>query len=161
MFSFIPLSMSLLKPHWRSIFILLTTGLVYFIPALCCAGDAQGTQSGLDKSPVGLVNILQVMTYLILVLLIIIGSAWVFRRYGRINAAANGHLKIISGLSVGQRERIVLVEAGDVQLLLGVAPGHVQTLHVMGDAAVEVTKDTGKTSFASRLNDEVRKKILS
>lgn len=140
---------------------MIATGLLFITPALCVAADAQGAQSGLDKSPVGLVNILQVMTYLILVLLIITGSAWLFRRYGRINTAANGHLKVISGLSVGQRERIVLVEAGDVQLLLGIAPGYVQMLHVMGDAAVEVTKDTGKTSFASRLNNEVRKKTLS
>jgi len=121
----------------------------------------QGVQTSVDKSPVGLVNILQIMTYLILVILIIVGSAWLFRRYGRINRAANGDLKIIAGLSVGQRERIIIVEAGNTQLLLGVAPGRVQTLHVLEGAPNVENQNVEKESFINRFNDEIRKKILS
>jgi flagellar protein FliO/FliZ len=38
-------------------------------------------------------------------------------------------MKVLGGLSVGQRERLVLVQVGDKQILVGVAPGSVQ--HVM------------------------------
>ena len=144
----------------RLIFLVLS-----FTPGLLFAVELQG-QASIDKSPVGLVNVLQIMTYLILVIVIIVGSAWLFRRYGRVNSAANGDLKVIAGLSVGQRERVVLVAAGDVRLLLGVAPGQVQTLHVMdgesiGEIAHNRENDGVKESFINRFNSEIRKKMLS
>ena len=140
--------------------------VISFSPELLFAVELQGGSATIDKSPVGLVNILQIMTYLILVIVIIIGSAWLFRRYGRVNSAANGDLKVIAGLSVGQRERIVLVAAGNVHLLLGVAPGQVQTLHVMdgesiGEIAHNRENDSVKESFIHRFNNEIRKKMLS
>ena len=45
--------------------------------------------------------------------------------------AAGGGLRILGGLSMGARERVVLLQVGDTQLLVGVAPGRVQTLHVL------------------------------
>ena len=44
---------------------------------------------------------------------------------------AGSVLKVISGVAVGQRERIVLVEVNDTWLVIGVAPGQVRTLHSM------------------------------
>jgi flagellar protein FliO/FliZ len=38
-------------------------------------------------------------------------------------------MKVLGGISVGQRERLVLVQIGSKQLLVGVAPGSVN--HVM------------------------------
>jgi flagellar protein FliO/FliZ len=35
---------------------------------------------------------------------------------------------------VGSRERVILLRAGDKHLLIGVAPGRVQTLHVFDQA---------------------------
>lgn len=139
--------------------------LLCIAPEVLFAVDIQGS-TPVDKGPVGVANVLQIMTYLILVVVIIIGSAWLFRRYGRVNSAANGDLKVIAGLSVGQRERIVLVAAGDVHLLLGVAPGRVQTLHVLdGIPATEdgniKGNDIEKESFIARFNNEIRKKMLS
>ena len=157
---------SIMRKKYLSLINLIYMGLFSLAPGLLYAAEVQGGPASIDKNPVGLVNVLQIMTYLILVIVIIIGSAWIFRRFGRVNSAVNGNLKVIAGLSVGQRERIVLVAAGDVHLLLGVAPGHVQTLHVMdGDSIGEVANsknvNTGKESFINRFNNEIRKKMLS
>ena len=45
-----------------------------------------------------------------------------------------GFLKHGHHVSLGTRERAVLIRIGDRQLLLGVAPGNVRTLHVLETA---------------------------
>lgn len=130
-------------------------------PGVLYAVDLTGPQATVNNSPTSMVSILQIMTYLVLVILIIVGIAWMLRRFGRINSAVNGDLKVLAGLSVGQRERIVLVQAGSVQLLLGVAPGQVQTLHIMDRPLLTEEKTIRSDSFISRFNDEIKKKMLS
>lgn len=69
----------------------------------------------------------------ILGLLVIVGAifflAWIVKRIGYINTHVHGALKVIGGLSLTQRERIILVQVGKKQILLGVAPGRITTLH--------------------------------
>jgi flagellar biogenesis protein FliO len=43
----------------------------------------------------------------------------------------SANLELLGQLSLGARERALLVRVGDRQLLIGVAPGHVCTLHVL------------------------------
>jgi len=136
-------------------------GMFLSFPGVLYAVDLAGPQATVNNSPTSMVSILQILTYLVLVILIIVGIAWMLRRFGRINSAVNGDLKVLAGLSVGQRERIVLVQAGSVQLLLGVAPGHVQTLHIMDRPLSTEEKTIRNDSFIGRFNDEIRKKMLS
>jgi flagellar protein FliO/FliZ len=68
---------------------------------------------------------------MLMVLALIVGLAWVLKRSGRFQMAAGGGLRILGGLSMGARERVVLLQVGETQLLVGVAPGRVQTLHVL------------------------------
>ena len=76
-------------------------------------------------------GLLQVTLGLFVVLMVIAGAAWFARRFGHFNVAAKGNLRIIGGLQMGARERVVLMQVGEKQLLLGVAPGRIQTLHVL------------------------------
>ena len=78
-------------------------------------------------------GIVQVTLGLFVVLLIIAAAAWFTRRFGHFQATAGGTLKIVGGLHLGARERLVVVQVGDQQLLLGVAPGRVSTLHVLSN----------------------------
>ncbi len=79
----------------------------------------------------GLVELTQVTLALIAVLAVIMGLAWLMRRLGHFPGIANNSLRILGGVSLGGRERVVLIQVGEQQLLLGVAPGRVQTLHVL------------------------------
>lgn len=76
-------------------------------------------------------QLLQVVLGLVAVLLLIGGLAWVARNLFRFQPGMSGELRILGGLSMGPRERLVLVKVGGEQLLLGVAPGRIQTLHVL------------------------------
>ncbi len=74
--------------------------------------------------------VLQIGTVLALIVVLIIGATWLLRGIGRFNRSADGVLSVVSVLPLGTRERIVLLQAGRRQLLLGVAPGRVSTLHI-------------------------------
>jgi flagellar protein FliO/FliZ len=66
---------------------------------------------------------------LVVVLGLIAAAVWLLRRYTPLQRG-DGTLKIVGGLALGTRERLVLVETGGVRLLLGVMPGKVERLHV-------------------------------
>ncbi|MGH8504775.1 MAG: flagellar biosynthetic protein FliO [Stenotrophobium sp.] len=71
---------------------------------------------------------------LVLVLLVIFALAWVLRWMQSARGGNASALRLHGGLQVGAKERVLLVQAGDKHLLIGVAPGRVQTLHVFDQA---------------------------
>ena len=83
-------------------------------------------------------SIFQVVLSLLLVLAAVVLVAWLLKRINLPQHGASGLLKVVSGVAVGQRERIVLVEVNDTWLVVGVAPGQVRTLHSMPKADIPV-----------------------
>ena len=76
-------------------------------------------------------SIAQMILGLAVVLVILIGGALLIRRLGKFPVAADSPLKVITGLSLSPRDRLVVVQVGEKQLLLGLSPGRIQTLHVL------------------------------
>jgi flagellar biosynthetic protein FliO len=107
--------------------------------------------------PVAATNLLQVLLALVLVLALIVGMAWLMRRMGGLTQVGGGVVRVLGGVPVGQRERVVLIQVGGKQLLLGVAPGRVQTLHVLDEPiSMAPGADSGET-FAERLSMVLKK----
>lgn len=106
-------------------------------------------------------SLIQVTLGLLVVLLIIGGVAWIARRFGHFQTGAHGSLRIIGGLHMGTRERIVLIQVGEKQLLLGVAPGRIQTLHIL-DKPLTASDDIKQApiKFADRLAAVLKKQSL-
>jgi flagellar protein FliO/FliZ len=67
------------------------------------------------------------------------------RRFGRLQQGGAGKLRIVDGLALGPRDRLVLVQVGNDQVLLGVTPGNIQALHVLAEAL--------PSAFQSQLSD--------
>lgn len=102
--------------------------------------------------PVTLSTLAETALGLIIVLGFIVLLAWLLKRTQHLQATANGKLKIIAGLPVGTRERIVLIEAGNEQVLVGITPQQIQTLHVLKDPiTVDTTSAESTNSFADKL----------
>jgi flagellar protein FliO/FliZ len=80
---------------------------------------------------IGAGGLVSVTLALLVVLAAIFALAWMARRLRRFGARAAGALEIIASMPLGAKERAVLVKVGEAQLLLGVAPGQVNTLHVL------------------------------
>ena len=123
----------------KALYLLHIPPLVLF-PALAVAAEGKLLDHSLDPLGGGLT---QLILGLVLILALIIGAAWLLRRFLPLQGG-DGTIKIIGGLAVGARERLVLVQVEETRLLLGIAPGRVQTLHVLTSPAV-------KQSFAKTL----------
>jgi flagellar protein FliO/FliZ len=67
------------------------------------------------------------------VIALILVLAMLFRRFGDAGLGTPGNMKVLGGISVGQRERLVLVQVGSKQLLVGVAPGNVSQVMVFDE----------------------------
>lgn len=76
-------------------------------------------------------SLLQTVLALGFVLLLILATAWAFRRLQRPLGGAAALLQIRSQVMVGTRERVVLIEVGDQWIVAGVAAGSVQALAVL------------------------------
>lgn len=94
-------------------------------------GAVAAQETGPLADPVGGDTVARIVIGLGLVLFAIVAMAWGVRRVFRIQPDMQGQLKVLAGVSMGPRERVVLLQAGSTQLLLAVVPGRIQTLHVL------------------------------
>jgi flagellar protein FliO/FliZ len=76
---------------------------------------------------------------LIVVLAAIFLVAWLVRRMRIVGNRVGGAIDVLANVQLGQKERAVLLKVGTTQILIGVAPGQVSTLHVLTEP-LELTK---------------------
>ncbi len=74
-------------------------------------------------------NILDTVGGLVVVLGLLLGLAWLVKRYMTAPGISKGRIQVVGGVSLGPRERAVIVEVEGQRLLLGVAQGNVRMLH--------------------------------
>jgi len=86
-------------------------------------------------SPISFGGMLQVFLGLLVVLAVVAATAWLLRRFSLGQHAVGGAVRVVGGVALGPRERMVLVEIGETWLVLGVAPGQVSALHTMARPA--------------------------
>lgn len=104
----------------------------------------------------GFASMLQVLFGLGLVLGAIAGTAWLLRYFAPGQVAGSGAIRVVGGVAVGPKERVVLVDVGDTRLVLGVAPGHVSTLLEMprpADEAAATGLEASGGNFYARLKE--------
>jgi flagellar protein FliO/FliZ len=75
----------------------------------------------------------QVTLALLIVLGAVFAVAWVVKRMRGFGNRVGNAIDVIADIPLGQKERAVLLKVGKVQILIGVAPGQVNTLHVLAE----------------------------
>lgn len=113
--------------------------------------------------PMGAGYLVQYSLGLIVVLSAVVALVWILRRFNRFQSSIGGTLKTLGGLSLGGRERIILVQVGDTQLLLGVAPGRIQTLYVLDKPLhneTAVSKGGKHGVFTNTLSNAIKKGVM-
>jgi len=73
---------------------------------------------------------LEVTLALLLVVGFIVLLAWGLKRMRRFTGGGSERIQVLSERALGPKERCVLVRVGETHILVGVAPGAVNTLHV-------------------------------
>lgn len=95
------------------------------MPAVTCATSASAADGAVGPA----LGVAQMVMGLAFVLGLIVLASWLLRRSGAGASAPGSLVRVVTAASVGPRERVVLVEIHDTWLVLGVAPGRVNTLH--------------------------------
>jgi flagellar protein FliO/FliZ len=91
-------------------------------PNLSATVQSSGEIAGMITSMVSSLLLIVVLIWLL---------AWLARKVHNAQAPVGGAMRLLGGLAVGQRERVVLIQVGERQLLLGVAPGRVEMLYAL------------------------------
>lgn len=127
------------------------------LPLLCAAASAQAAE---QAGPASAGSLFQVLLGLIVVLALMAGAAWLMRRLGLSKIASPTAVKVIGGVSVGSRERILVVEVADQWIVVGVAPGRVNTLSTMDRQEVPAQPETLPVArnFSSWLKQTIEKR---
>ena len=78
--------------------------------------------------------------------------AWLRRRFQSPAPRGNQVIELVGSRSLGPRDRLLLVQVGDEQILLGISPGRITPLHVMNTPVNLPAKTEQATpEFAQRL----------
>ena len=83
--------------------------------------------------------LLQVVGSFVVVIVLLVAVLVMLKRFNGVSTSMGGDMRVVSSVGVGQRERAVLLQVGEQQVLLGVGPGNVRTLHVFNEPAVSAT----------------------
>jgi flagellar protein FliO/FliZ len=97
---------------------------------------------------------------LLFVLGLVLALAWLAKRMPGIAGNSNPALRVVASLPLGPRERVVVVEVGGQQLLLGVGAGGTRALHTLETPlpAVERGQRLAAPPFAQLLAQHFGKK---
>lgn len=96
------------------------------------------------------------LTQLVLGLLLVLGLifllAWLLRRVQQAGPAGKGQvIELIGSRALGPRDRLMLVQVGNEQILLGLSPGTITALHVLKEPVHVPATEKATPEFAQRL----------
>ena len=115
-------------------------------------------------SGVGAAQVGEVLAALILVIVAIVAASWLMRRVSGVNMRSNVAIRVLAALPLGQRERVILVEVGQTQLLLGVSANGINRLHEF-DPLLELGGSAAgpelEIDFATRLRQSLSRGVSS
>jgi len=102
-------------------------GFWLFMAADVCAEEA-GALPRQTARVVSSGDVAQWLLALLVVLAVFLLSVWLLRKSGSLAFVGKSQLAVLAGLSLGMREKLVLVRVGEKQLLLGVSSGRIDKL---------------------------------
>jgi len=97
---------------------------------------------------------------LLIVLSVFFLCVWGVRKLSGLTVSGAEKMRVVGGLSLGMREKVILLQVGKKQLVLGVTPGRIETLHVLeGDDCLlkeETVSEAAETGFAQKLLQAIK-----
>ncbi|WP_226570745.1 flagellar biosynthetic protein FliO [Mangrovibacter yixingensis] len=96
-------------------------------------------------------SLVQVSAALCVIIVLILGIAWFAKRFGFTprHGSARG-LKVTASVTVGQREKVVIVDVENARLVLGVTPTQITHLHTLPPSVPDEEETHGDGSPESR-----------
>ncbi|KPA88697.1 flagellar biosynthetic protein FliO [Pseudomonas sp. RHF3.3-3] len=130
-------------------------GALLWLPVSALAAEPAATAAAAPASTVGggmAGQLTQLVLGLLLVLAVIFVLAWLVRRVQQAGPAGKGQvIEVVGSRALGPRDRLVLVQVGKEQILLGLTPGTITPLHVLKEPVQVPNGEPAAPEFAQRL----------
>lgn len=112
--------------------------------------------------PMSAASLLSVVGSLLLVLVAFFLLAWILKRLQQGQRGVNGAIKLIGDLPLGPKERIVLLQVGDTQLLVASSAAGLSALHTLEKPVnLEPVVEVQQESFPERLRAAMSRRPVS
>lgn len=98
---------------------------------------------------------------LLIVLSVFFLCVWGVRKLGGLTVSGGAEkMRVVGGLSLGLREKVILLQVGKKQLILGVTPGRIETLLVLEGEDCLIKEETVsaplESGFAQQLLQAIK-----
>ncbi len=98
--------------------------LLFFV----CINVSAAEHTTISPGVINTSDYFKVLFGLAAVIALFLFSTFLFKRFGNASMTGRGQLRLIDGLHLGNRERLVLVELKNKQILLSITPGQINKL---------------------------------
>lgn len=120
------------------------------------------TESGsFPVEPMSATSLLSVVGSLLLVLIAFFLLAWLLKRLQQGRGGATGIITLIGDLPLGPKERVLLLQVGDTQLLVGSSTEGLRTLHTLDKPVDMQDPAVQQGGFAERLRGAMTRRSVS
>ena len=116
-------------------------GLPLLMPAMVMTAGAMAAEQQSAKDMLDASYLVQVFGSLLLVFGCIFGLVFLLKKMNGLPAGDRAAIRVLGSVRLGNREKLLLVQAGEQQLLVGVTPGSINTLHAF-DEPIEGLSET-------------------
>lgn len=105
-------------------------------------------------------GLLQIFAALIFVIALMLALAWLFKRVGPLAHSQQLPMKLIGGLNLGHREKVIVVEVADQWLVLGVTSQQITKLAELEKQELSTPDSSGpiQNNFADWLKKTLDKR---
>jgi flagellar protein FliO/FliZ len=132
---------------WR-----LQPGVLLWLLVVASAGAHADTMGKASAELFDSAYLMQVFGSLLLVFACLFGLLFVLRKMNGVPTMDRKVIRVLGSVKLGSREKIALIEAGGQQLLVGIAAGSVNSLHVFKNPIdSEIDAAPSGADFASLL----------
>ena len=118
--------------------------------ALCAAEVGAGT------TVVGPSEIINTALSLLLIVGAIMALAWLLNRLQGGRSSSGGLINVVASHALGAKERLLLVDVGGRQIVVGVTASQISTLHVLDEPLAADSISLEKTNFGERLKKVIK-----
>jgi flagellar protein FliO/FliZ len=119
------------------------------------------TASGTPDPGISAGTFMQTLLALGLIVALLGGTAWLARKVSGGKGFGRGGMRVVGGVALGPKERIILVEVGEQWLVIGIVPSQIRTLHRLPKGAAipdEIGAPASDRPFAQWLKQTMERR---
>lgn len=103
--------------------------LLSLLPGKLLVAAEQADPAVRSEALVSAGSMVQMLIALVVVVAIIVGLSILVRRLSLVPGASGGMIRIVSSLALNSKDRLLLVQVGEEQILISASPGRIGKVH--------------------------------